>query len=273
MAETPVEITSLEWYWRNHGFGEFVIPAIRKWRRGEKVLDAGCGYSPLPLYLAETFGVEMWSADDFGGADPFWRRGLDPSSVSRHSKVRHIYEPIGKEDSSLPAGYFDAVYTKLGIHISPSPQLPMWRHFGSLLSSRRGSSIYVLANIGHLSDGEPSDALNRFDETRRIEDEVATGLAHDGAMPNGFWESLESRLLIRQTSAYLYAAFLAESFGATVAEIPHALRAEPFCSDAGALIDPHYAGLLQSTFTRNAQRLVEFDYGRRTAVLFQFDRV
>lgn len=272
MADTAVPCHSLEWQWRNHGFGELIMPVARDWKKSEKVLDAGCGYSPLPNFLAETFGVEMWSADDFGGDDTFWRRDKDPAGLAKQVRVRHVYEPIGKIDSSLPSGYFDVVYSKLGLHIAPAPQWSIWRHFAQLLSDRKGSSLYILANIGSLCDGDPASALQRFDDVRRIEDEVAIGLERDGGLPEAWWHDLETKLLLRQTSAYLYAAFLAAAFGIEGVKIPENMRAEAFCCDPGALVDPQYTGLLQATYTRNARRLPEYDHGRITAVLFQFDR-
>lgn len=267
--EPPV---SHEWHWRNHGFGERVIATSRTWRAGERVLDAGCGYSPLPQFLAQRHGVEMWGADDFGGADPFWRRGQDPARLSERGGVRYVLEPIGKADSSLPAGYFDVVYTKLGLHISPAPQWGMWRHFGSLAREGAGASIIVLANIGFATDGYAEDPLGRLDAVSALEDEVREALKRDGRMPDGYWRSLEERLLIRQASAYLYGAFLADAFGVRLASLPDRLRAAQFCCDPSPVVDQHYDGLLQAAFTRDVARLTEYGHGMRTPVLYQFER-
>lgn len=260
-------------FWRLHGYGETLIPTLRRWRRGERVMDAGCGFSPLPSLLAERYGVEMWGVDDFGGPDGYWRRNRDLDAFLANNPVKHVLELIGDPaQSTLPGGYFDAIYTKYGIHLTPAPQIPMWRHLGNLLSGKSGSAIYALVVIGFASDGVPAEARDRLREVAAIEDDVARGLARDGAMSDAFWMRLEQERLVRMMSPYLYGALLMHAFGVKAAALADDLRAEAFCLDPSVVTDPSHTGLLEAVYTKRSDSFTQYRHGRRGAVLYTFER-
>ena len=120
------------------GFDYPWIVRARRWREGERVLDVGSGYSPLPSYLAKTYGCEVRAVDDFGTTsdEPFWERGRDPRErISAHPEVRCVLERLGDPDTStLPAGYFDCVYSASTLEHVPNSMLSaVWRHMDLLL--------------------------------------------------------------------------------------------------------------------------------------------
>jgi hypothetical protein len=108
------------------------------WRANLKVLDVGPAYSPMPVYLQNKYGCEVWAADDFGMTvdDEFWKRGNSPGEyVAQHPEIRYVLERLGNpEKSSLPAGYFDVVYSLSVLEHVPARVMPaVWRHMDSLL--------------------------------------------------------------------------------------------------------------------------------------------
>lgn len=120
------------------GFNYSWIVESRDWNSGDRVLDVGAGYSRLPIHVADTYGAEVWAADDFGLAsdDPFWTRGQDPTShIESHPQVRYVRERLGDPgNSELPPGYFDCVYSASTLeHVPASEAAAVWRHMDSLL--------------------------------------------------------------------------------------------------------------------------------------------
>ncbi|MEA1977617.1 MAG: class I SAM-dependent methyltransferase [Chloroflexota bacterium] len=109
------------------------------WKPEMKVLDVGAGYSRLPLYIARTFGCEVWSVDDFGiGDDGYWTRNQDPNAyISENSEVKYILEKVGdSQESSLPENYFDVIYSASALeHIEPSQVPGVWLHMSKILKS------------------------------------------------------------------------------------------------------------------------------------------
>jgi hypothetical protein len=108
------------------------------WRAGVKVLDVGPAYSPMPLYLQEKYGCEVWAADDFGMTvdDEFWKRGNSPKEyIAQHPQIKYVLERLGEpEKSSLPIGYFDIVYSLSVLEHVPARFMPaVWRHMDMLL--------------------------------------------------------------------------------------------------------------------------------------------
>ncbi len=110
-----------------------------EWKPEMKVLDVGAGYSRLPLYIARTFGCEVWSVDDFGlGDDGYWTRNQDPNEYIReNSEVKYILEKVGdSQKSSLPENYFDVIYSASALeHIEPSQVPGVWLHMSKILKS------------------------------------------------------------------------------------------------------------------------------------------
>lgn len=120
------------------GFEYPWIVTAREWKKGEKVLDVGAGYSPLPMYLADTFGCEVWAADDFGidSEEPFWKRHKEPDDhINKYPQVHFVKERLGDmSQSSLPAGEFDCVFSASALEHVPNPELiNVWRHMDALL--------------------------------------------------------------------------------------------------------------------------------------------
>lgn len=120
------------------GFDYPWILQARRWEPGERVLDIGAGYSPLPAHLAQTYGSEVWAVDDFGirSDEPFWTRGKEPQDhIHANPEVRYVLERLGDPDrSSLPAGSFDCIYSASTLEHVPNDLLgDVWRHMDLLL--------------------------------------------------------------------------------------------------------------------------------------------
>ena len=120
------------------GFDYAWLTSSREWRQDEKVLDVGAAYSPLPIHIRETFGSEVWVVDDFGLKSDlsFWARNRSPQEfVSSHPQIKYVLERLGDQaKSSLPAGYFDVVYSISVLeHIPQSLMESVWQHMDSLL--------------------------------------------------------------------------------------------------------------------------------------------
>ena len=114
------------------------ILKAREWRKGERVLDVGAGFSPLPIEIARRYGCEVWAVDDFGAgaADEFWERGKDPVAYAEaHPEVHYVLERLGDERaSSLPAESFDCIYSASTLeHVPPEDSGAVWRHMDRLL--------------------------------------------------------------------------------------------------------------------------------------------
>ncbi len=119
-------------------FGYGWLLSNHEWKPGEKVLDVGGAYSDLPIYLQKTYGCETWVVDDFGIStnDPFWTRNQDPRvHIAAHPEVKYVLERVGDENqSSLPLGYFDVVYSVSALeHVPSELTLKVWRHMGALI--------------------------------------------------------------------------------------------------------------------------------------------
>ena len=120
------------------GFEYPWIIESRKWRQGDRVLDVGAGYSPLPAHLAEQFGCEVWAVDDFGldSKQPFWARGKDPHAhIRSNPNVTYILERLGEPaSSSLMPGSFDVIISASALEHVPDQQMSgVWRHMDLLL--------------------------------------------------------------------------------------------------------------------------------------------
>lgn len=120
------------------GFDYPWVLRSRNWSKGERVLDVGAAYSPLPAHIARTYGCEVWAVDDFGqeGDDPFWTRGRDPADlIDANPEVRYVRERVGDPTrSSLPERYFDCIYSVSTLeHIPPREVRSVWRHMDRLL--------------------------------------------------------------------------------------------------------------------------------------------
>jgi SAM-dependent methyltransferase len=119
------------------GFDNPWLVSARQWQKGEKVLDIGAAYSPLPNHLQTAHGVEMWVADDFGAqGDAFWNRGASPQEhAAQFPNVKYVLEQVGNPaSSSLPQNYFDVVYSLSTLEHVPPRVLPaVWKHMDLLL--------------------------------------------------------------------------------------------------------------------------------------------
>jgi ubiquinone/menaquinone biosynthesis C-methylase UbiE len=120
------------------GFGQPWILAARDWQKGERVLDVGGAYSDLPIYLQQTYGCEVWVADDFGldVQDAQWTRGRSPQEhIAAHPNIKYVLERVGPvKRSSLPEGTFDVVYSLSALEHAGSQQTPaVWMHMHRLL--------------------------------------------------------------------------------------------------------------------------------------------
>lgn len=120
------------------GFEYAWIVSSRTWKKGDRVLDVGAGYSNLPMYLADTFGCNVWAVDDFGLAsgEPFWKRHLEPEEhIRSNPQVNFVRERLGDpETSTLEPGSFDAIFSASALeHVPNSQILPVWKHMDLLL--------------------------------------------------------------------------------------------------------------------------------------------
>lgn len=162
------------------GFDYPWIVQSRKWRKSDKVLDVGSGFSSLPSYLAEKYGCEVWAVDDFGisSDEPFWTRGKDVNEfIQNNPKVNYILERIGNlEHTSLQENYFDCIYSASALeHIPSSGIRSAWSHMHLLL--KEGGVMLHAIDIGvptgrglfSISKATLLDLFSWFLPTRMIE--------------------------------------------------------------------------------------------------------
>ncbi len=120
------------------GFAYPWLLSSHQWQPNEKVLDVGAAYSPLPMHIQETYGCEVWVADDYGmqSDEPFWMRGQSPQEhIRSHPNIKFVLERLGNPaQSSLPSNYFDVVYSLSTLEHVPTYLLPaVWQHMDALL--------------------------------------------------------------------------------------------------------------------------------------------
>jgi len=130
------------------GFDYGWILSSREWKQGDKVLDVGGAYSRFPGYLSKENGCETWVVDDFGidVNDPFWQRNQSPQDhIKAHPEIHYVLERVGDPDnSSLPTGYFDVVYSASALeHVPPELTPAVWQHMLDLLSPK-GELIHAI---------------------------------------------------------------------------------------------------------------------------------
>ena len=120
------------------GFDYPWILSTRTWRKGEKVLDVGAGFSKLPMHIALVHECEVWAVDDFGRSEGsgFWERGRSPEELIEGSpEVKYVLERLGEpERSSLPTSYFDCIYSASALeHVPTELAQNVWIHMDELL--------------------------------------------------------------------------------------------------------------------------------------------
>lgn len=268
VAARDITLNTLLTDWRINRFAHDAILRSRRWRGGERVLDVGCGYSPLPQELADRFGVEMWTADDTQVET--WSRPFAPST-ERDDGVRHVNELVGDvKRSTLPTGYFDVVYSKFGIHTTPCPQDDAWRHMASLLREQSGSEIVVVAATCSIVERHSANAFPILDRVNEFEDR-AKRVSQSGVFDSGFWREMEDWQPPVQVSPYAYCAYVMNVLGVCGAP-PDELRAERYLFDPDSLFDPLYAAALVACFKRDPAILESVDYLRMGAMLLRFER-
>jgi ubiquinone/menaquinone biosynthesis C-methylase UbiE len=155
------------------GFDYPWIIKSHAWQPGEKVLDVGAGYSPLPLHIQQIHAVEMWAADDYGldSEEPFWERNASPHEyISNHPEIRFVVERLGEsEKSSLPKGYFDVIYSASALeHVAYLLTPKVWKHMDQLL--KIGGEMIHAIDIPFPSNGGVEKIIQAigFDALHRI---------------------------------------------------------------------------------------------------------
>lgn len=119
------------------GFDRPWLVSSHAWQKSDRVLDVGAAYSNIPMYLQQTYGCEMWVADDFGlkSNESFWTRDRSPHEhIAAHPEVKFTLERLGAPDSSLPENYFDVIYSLSALEHVPGVSTPtVWSHMDRLL--------------------------------------------------------------------------------------------------------------------------------------------
>lgn len=120
------------------GFDNPWMIEAHPWKANETILDVGAAYSAFPSYLHDCYGCEVWAVDDFGQSvdDPFWERSSSPQEfIATHPGAKYVVERLGDpRTSSLPAGYFDVIYSISVLEHVPQQITPaVWKHMDSLL--------------------------------------------------------------------------------------------------------------------------------------------
>lgn len=137
------------------GFDNPWMVCSREWKAGEKVLDVGGAYSQLPMYLHDTYGCEVWLADDYGidSDDPYWLRNASPQEhIAKNPEIHFVLERLGRKDSQLPMAYFDVVYSVSVLEHVPYQYMPdVWHHMDRLL--KPGGEMIHTVDIPFPSNG------------------------------------------------------------------------------------------------------------------------
>ncbi|MGD8822803.1 MAG: class I SAM-dependent methyltransferase [Anaerolineales bacterium] len=133
------------------GFEYPWILSSREWKAGEKILDVGAAYSPLPIHIADTYDCQVWAVDDFGSAsdDEFWLRNQNPQEhIQAYPQVKYVMERLGDPAaSSLPEGFFDCIYSASTLeHVPKTYSASVWRHMDQLL--KPGGCMLHAIDIG-----------------------------------------------------------------------------------------------------------------------------
>jgi SAM-dependent methyltransferase len=119
------------------GFDRPWLVSSHDWQNGERVLEVGAAYSNIPMYLQQTYGCEVWVADDFGtkSHEVFWMRDRSPQEhVAAHPDIKFVLERLGEPESSLPEGYFDVIYSISALeHVPGLLTQAVWAHMDRLL--------------------------------------------------------------------------------------------------------------------------------------------
>ena len=164
------------------GFDYPWILTTRTWRKGERVLDVGAGYSELPRRIATAYECEVWAADDFGRNEEteFWERGRNPEELIANSPdVKYVLERLGDSNASrLPKNYFDCIYSASALeHVPTELAQQVWSHMDQLLKpggemlhaldialpTSRGFGHVILAYLfDRLSILSPRSIKNRY---------------------------------------------------------------------------------------------------------------
>jgi SAM-dependent methyltransferase len=133
------------------GFEYPWILSSREWKEGDKILDVGAAYSPLPIYIADTYNCEVWAVDDFGTTsnDDFWLRNQKPEEhIRTYPQVKYVLERLGDPSTStLPENYFDCIYSASTLeHVPKAYSASVWRHMDRLL--KPGGCMLHAVDIG-----------------------------------------------------------------------------------------------------------------------------
>jgi SAM-dependent methyltransferase len=259
--------------WRLDQFGDEAAIRLRDWRAGERVLDVGCGFSPLPNWLQKNYGVEAWGVDDFGGgADGHWRRNQDLEAYQRNFPARYVVELVGDpEHSSLPRRAFDCVYSKLGAHLSPPPHDKIWRHMELLLSDKPGSDLVMIAGCGAPAERNPLRGLALLDEVSALEERILERQRAGQPSSTQFWADVHARAAPLALSPFIYSAYVMDVLGVK-GELPSELRAHAYCLDPDALVDPWHVAARRACYTKDASLLRDIEFGRTFALVLGFRR-
>lgn len=86
-----------------------------KFSSEQKIIEVGGAYSLFPKYLANKYGLEAWSGDDFGdylGEISMWSRWGDPMELPhKHPQIKYVFEAFGKYSEKYPNSYFDRIFS------------------------------------------------------------------------------------------------------------------------------------------------------------------
>jgi ubiquinone/menaquinone biosynthesis C-methylase UbiE len=134
------------------------------WHSNLRVLDVGAGYSPFPLYIANTYGCEVWAVDDFSLLEQgnFWERNRDPQEyIASHPEISYVVGRIGSQElDELPEGYFDIIYSASALEHVPAIDIGLvWKHMDRLLKPQ-GHMLHGLDIAFPTSRGLPHVALS-----------------------------------------------------------------------------------------------------------------
>jgi hypothetical protein len=266
-AESRFRPQSLGTPWWLDTFADRAMLSVRDWKAGERVLDIGCGFSLLPQWLMESYGVEAWGADDFHR----WPADSTDAFIAK-SPVRYVKEFLGEpSQSSLPPRSFDCVYSKLALHLIDEPHRDVLHHMQALLRETPGSEITLLTQCRLASSYAPDRGLAALDEIDAMETQVRDLRRAGKPAPEALWSELHRRGKLLSTSPFLYCAYVLEVLGAS-GEPPESLRALNVAFDPNILIDPPYAAAMDACVFRDAAVLNTTPYLRPAALILRVVR-